>query len=80
MQVLFTRENVSVYPARKQRIAGRVSLLKLKSATFFAWLPYRQAGAEITDKPVLDEDADDTPTGSLCKSHSSDPKYLKRAA
>ena len=67
MQVLFTRENVSVYPAKKQRITGRVSLLKLKPAVFFSWLPYRQPGS-ISNDSLEDEDkADIGPSSTLCK-------------
>lgn len=72
MQVLFTRENVSVYPAKKQRITGRVSLLKLKPSVFFSWLPYRQPGSVSSDSTEDEGKADIGPSSTLCKTHAAE--------
>lgn len=76
MQVLFTRENVSVYPAKKQRITGRVSLLKLKPAVFFSWLPYRQPGSASGDGTEDEDKADLGPSSALCENPVAKDPFL----
>ena len=55
-QVVYTRDGVAVWPTRKQRITGRLSLIKQNSVLFFAWLPYSQGmlDAETSAEPLKD--------------------------
>ena len=42
MQVVYVREGVAVWPAKDERIMGRLSLIMQHSVLFLAWLPYSQ--------------------------------------
>ena len=42
MQVVYVREGVAVWPARTERIMGRLSLINQHSVLFLAWLPYSE--------------------------------------
>ncbi|KAJ9533107.1 hypothetical protein QJQ45_018203, partial [Haematococcus lacustris] len=39
-EVVFVREGVAVWPERRERIQGRLSLIKQHHVLFLAWLPY----------------------------------------
>eukprot|EP00193_Tetraselmis_chui_P017368 CAMPEP_0177782312 /NCGR_PEP_ID=MMETSP0491_2-20121128/18382_1 /TAXON_ID=63592 /ORGANISM="Tetraselmis chuii, Strain PLY429" /LENGTH=709 /DNA_ID=CAMNT_0019302567 /DNA_START=173 /DNA_END=2302 /DNA_ORIENTATION=+ len=39
-EVIYVREDVSVWPTRRDHIDGRLTLIKQASVTFVAWLPY----------------------------------------
>ena len=43
---MYVREGVAVWPTKKQRIMGRLSLIRQQLVMFMAWLPYTQASAE----------------------------------
>lgn len=42
MQVVYVREGVAVWPAKTERIMGRLSLLNQHSVLFICWLPYSE--------------------------------------
>lgn len=44
-QVVYVREGVAVWPTKKQRIMGRLSLIRQQLVMFMAWLPYTQEPA-----------------------------------
>lgn len=39
-EVVYVKEGVCVWPSRRERIAGRLSLIRQHRVTFMAWLPY----------------------------------------
>ena len=52
LQVLYVREHVFVWPNKRSRIMGRLSLTLQRHVLFIAWLPYSPAAVHavrITD-------------------------------
>ena len=55
------REGVAVWPARDERIMGRLSLIMQHSVLFLAWLPYSQ-GQLRKDGTFLGSSGDSSPS------------------
>jgi hypothetical protein len=44
-QIVYKREQVAVWPSMRQRISGRLSLIKQHGVLFVAWLPYSRSNS-----------------------------------
>jgi hypothetical protein len=54
-QVVYVKENVSVYPTQhaRERISGRLRLIKQDPSLFMTWIPYNLQGGFVKDGAFL---------------------------
>lgn len=46
VQTVYTKDGVAIFPAKAERIMGRLSLLKLHRVLFFSWLPHSHGSVD----------------------------------
>ena len=46
LQTVYTKDGVAIFPAKAERITGRLSLLQLHQVLFFSWLPHSQGSVD----------------------------------
>lgn len=78
-QVLYVREGVAVWPCRRRRILGRLSIVEQHSVLFLAWLPYSSAapgsGGAAAAVTAAAEDSDAAAGSSPAAAGGDDDAY-----
>ena len=61
MQVVYVREGVAVWPAKTERIMGRLTLMNQHGVLWICWLPYSE-GQLRKDGTFLSPSGDSSPS------------------